>query len=149
MVGFVEICLDDTDSDQRALSQLETELTKQGANNKIVKVLNEQLDNQSTLEKKGTINDDRILDSPLKPKGSVGRCNENDSTTEARKDVQKTAKETEHKRLKTKKTEVDNRSKMGKNAKKGYSFKKSCNRWAGFRFRGINTPIQCTGNGKC
>jgi IS5 family transposase len=75
---FVGISLDDSVPDHSVLSRFRSELTEKGAYEKIFKALNKQLDKHKILVKTGAIIDASIIDSPLKPKGTVTYEIEND-----------------------------------------------------------------------
>jgi transposase, IS5 family len=122
---FVGISLDDSVPDHSVLSRFRTELTKKGAYEKIFKALNKQLDKHKILVKTGAIIDASIIDSPLKPKGTVTYEIENDRAEEERSEQQKELETKEQTLLKVEKTGVDTDARWIKKAGKlRYGYKK-------------------------
>ncbi len=122
---FVGISLDDSVPDHSVLSRFRTELTEKGAYEKIFKALNKQLDKHKILVKTGAIIDASIIDSPLKPKGSVTYEIENDRAQEDRCEEQKELENREQRLLKVEKTGVDTDARWIKKAGKlRYGYKK-------------------------
>jgi transposase, IS5 family len=122
---FVGISLDDSVPDHSVLSRFRTELTEKGAYEKIFKALNKQLDKHKILVKTGAIIDASIIDSPLKPKGTVTYEIENDRAEEERSDQQKELETKEQTLLKVEKTGVDTDARWIKKAGKlRYGYKK-------------------------
>ena len=66
---FVGIGMDGTVPDHSVVSRFRTELTQKGAYDKLLILINEQLEKKSILVKKGVIVDASVTDSPRKPKG--------------------------------------------------------------------------------
>jgi IS5 family transposase len=122
---FVGISLDDNVPDHSVLSRFRTELTEKGAYEKIFKALNKQLDRHKILVKTGAIIDASIVDSPLKPKGTVTYEVENDRAQEERSEEQKDLENKEQRLLKVEKTGVDTDARWIKKAGKlRYGYKK-------------------------
>jgi transposase, IS5 family len=99
-------------------------LTEKGAYEKIFKALNKQLDKHKILVKTGAIIDASIIDSPLKPKGTVTYEIENDRAEEERSDQQKELETKEQTLLKVEKTGVDTDARFKKTGKLRYGYKK-------------------------
>jgi transposase, IS5 family len=104
---FVGISLDDSVPDHSVLSRFRTELTEKGVYEKIFKALNKQLDKHKILVKTGAIIDASIIDSPLKPKGTVTYEIESDRAEIERSNQQKELETKEQTLLKVEKTGVD------------------------------------------
>lgn len=66
---FVGLALEDDVPDHSVLSRFRTELTQKGAYEKLMGVINSQLEGKGVLLKKGAIVDASITDSPRKPRG--------------------------------------------------------------------------------
>lgn len=66
---FVDLTLEDAVPDHSVLSRFRTELTKNGAYDKLMNCINDQLEQKGILLKKGAIIDASITDSPRKPRG--------------------------------------------------------------------------------
>ena len=108
---IVGISLDDTVPDHSVLSRFRTELTQKGAYEKIFKALNKQLDKHNILVKTGAIIDASIIDSPLKPKGTVTYEIENDRAEVERSQEQKELEQKQQTLLKVEKSGVDRATK--------------------------------------
>jgi len=122
---FVEISLDDSVPDHSVLNIFRSELTEKGAYEKIFKALNKQLDKHKILVKTGAIIDASIIDSPLKPKGTVTYEIENDRAEDQRSDQQKELETKEQMLLKVEKSGVDTDARWVKKAEKlRYGYKK-------------------------
>lgn len=122
---FVGVSLDDSVPDHSVLSRFRTELTEKGAFEKIFKALNKQLDKHKILVKTGAIIDASIIDSPLKPKGTVTYEIESDRAEEERSEEQKELENKEQTLLKVEKTGVDTDARWIKKAGKlRYGYKK-------------------------
>ena len=122
---FVGISLDDSVPDHSVISRFRTELTEKGAYEKIFKALNKQLDKHKILVKTGAIIDASIVDSPLKPKGTVTYEIETDRAEKERSEDQKELETQEQTLLKIEKTGVDTDARWIKKAGKlRYGYKK-------------------------
>ena len=66
---FVGLTIEDSVPDNTVLSRFRTEMTKQNAYEKLMIMINTQLENKGILLKKGAIIDASITDSPRKPRG--------------------------------------------------------------------------------
>jgi transposase, IS5 family len=66
---FVELTLEDDVPDHSVLSRFRTALTANGAYDKLMNCINDQLEQKGILLKKGAIIDASITDSPRKPRG--------------------------------------------------------------------------------
>lgn len=122
---FVGISLDDSVPDHSVLSRFRTELTEKGAYEKVFKALNKQLDKHKILVKTGAIIDASIIDSPLKPKGTVTYEIESDRAEEERSEEQKAIENKDQTLLKVEKPGVDTEARWIKKAGKlRYGYKK-------------------------
>lgn len=117
--------MDDSVPDHSVISRFRTELTEKGAYEKIFKALNKQLDKHKILVKTGAIIDASIVDSPLKPKGTVTYEIETDRAEKERSEDQKELETQEQTLLKIEKTGVDTDARWIKKAGKlRYGYKK-------------------------
>lgn len=122
---FVGISLDDSVPDHSVLSRFRTELTQKGAYEKIFKALNKQLDKHKITVKTGVIIDASIIDSPLKPKGTVTYEIEQDRAKEERSEKEKESENQNQNRLKVEQPGVDTEARWIKKAGKlRYGYKK-------------------------
>ena len=68
---FCGLTLDQVSPDHSTLSRFRTQMTKAGVYEKLIKEINKQLEAHQIIVKTGAIVDASVIDSPLKPKGSL------------------------------------------------------------------------------
>lgn len=68
-LSFVGLTLEDSVPDNTVLSRFRTTLVKEGAYDKLLKMINDQLEAHNIVLRTGTIVDSSITDSPRKPRG--------------------------------------------------------------------------------
>jgi transposase, IS5 family len=69
--GFCGLTLEQVSPDHSTLSRFRTQMTKAGAYKKLMKEINKQLEAHQILVKTGAIVDASVIDTPLKPKGTL------------------------------------------------------------------------------
>jgi IS5 family transposase len=91
-ISFSNFCglhLEQVSPDHSTLSRFRTLLTKANAFQELFKEINQQLEKHGIMVKTGAIVDASVIDTPLKPKGSVGYKVANDGEGEQEVQVQK------------------------------------------------------------
>mgnify|MGYP001797361876 CR=1 FL=1 len=79
---FCGLTIDQVAPDHSTLSRFRTAMTKAGAYDKLFKLINQQLEAQNIIVKKGALVDASVIDTPLRPKGKT-----NHKVTEDREDA--------------------------------------------------------------
>ena len=127
-LSFSKFCglpIDSPAPDHSTLSRFRKEMTEKGVYEKLLKLINKQLEKNNILVKTGAIVDASVIDSPLKPKGTPTYQVVEDRQEEEQTEKSKAEEKTVVKAIKLNQLGVDTEAKYVKKAGKlRYGYKK-------------------------